>query len=876
MRVWTGWVLQYRMVVVLFWVGLAGLGGALAPRTVDALSYDFALPGQPAYEANQEIVEQVGSGGVNDPLLLTLTVPNGSSVTDQAVQDQFTTAVNQVTSVVPGARIASYPSTQNPAFLSADQRTTFALVYPPPTPGPEPYAAARPALEAAVADVEVAGAPLRLTGVELLETSPVAEDRGLFFEVILGGVGAFVVLVLVFSSLLAAVPLLIASVSILTTFLCLLGLTAITDVSFVVQFLATLIGLGVAIDYALLIVMRWREERSRGAENTAAVHTAMETAGRSVIFSGITVAVSLAALVAIPVPFLRSIGYGGLLIPLLSVAVAVTLLPVILSTAGPWLEWPRRRPRDPHSRRWAAIAQAMTRRPRLAVLAATGLLLALAAPVFTLQLGAPQIDAYPAGDTAGEVAGELGDAGVPRGVFRPIEVLTTAPDDAVQRLTDTPGVAAALAPGGAGWTAGDAALVQVWTEDDPASSAGKSTVERVRATMADLPTTQVGGSAAEDLDFVDVVYGSAPVVVVVIIIVTLVLLARALRSVVLPVKALVLNVLSIGAAYGITVLIWQHGWLTQTIFGSEPSGAITTWAPIAVFAFLFGLSMDYELFILARMREEYDRAGSTDQAVVNGISYTGRLVTSGALILFLAFVALSTVPEIEVKILATALALGIAIDALVVRAVLTPAIVTLLGRANWWMPPRAARALRLRHDLGRTAAGTLTGSVRADSAPHGVPGALVTLVDVAGNVVAIATTDLEGRYIVHELPGGTYTLAAVAERCRPRAMAVTVPAGVRLERNIDLAARARLTGTVRSATTGKPIEEALVTVLDVDGTVLGAAITGQTGDYVFDELPEGNLTLTATGYPPVATRVELSVGVAPSVDVALPGPRNDA
>ncbi|MGH8919397.1 MAG: MMPL family transporter, partial [Actinomycetes bacterium] len=536
MRVWTGWVLRYRIVVVLFWVGLAGVGGALASRTVDALSYDFALPGQPAYEANQDIVERFGSGGVNDPLLLTLTLPDGASVTDPAVQDQLTAALNRITSVAPGARVASYPSTQNPAFLSADQRTTFALIYPPPAPGPEPYVAARPALEAAVAQVEIAGAPLRLTGVALLETASSGGDRGVLVEVVFGAAGAFLVLILVFSSLLAAVPLLIAGVSILATFLCLLGLTTITDVSFVVQFLAGLIGLGVAIDYALLIVMRWREERSRGAENTAAVHTAMENAGRSVIFSGITVAVSLAALVAVPVPFLRSIGYGGLLIPLLSVAVSVTLLPVILSTAGPWLEWPRRHPRDPHSRRWAAIAQAMTRRPRLAALAATVVLLALAAPVVTLQLGSPRIDAYPAGDTAGQTAGDLVDAGIPPGVFRPIEVLTTAPNDVVRRLTDTPGVATVLAAGGVGWAQGDSALVQVWTADDPASSAGKSTVERVRAGLADLPATQVGGSAAEDLDFVDVVYGSAPAVVIVIVIVTLVLLARALRSVVLPVK----------------------------------------------------------------------------------------------------------------------------------------------------------------------------------------------------------------------------------------------------------------------------------------------------------------------------------------------------
>jgi putative drug exporter of the RND superfamily len=827
MRIWTEWVLRYRIAVLFLWVVLAGLGGALASRTVDALSYDFALPGQPAYEANQDIVARFGSGGVNDPLILTVTLPAGTSATDPRTQLQLAATFDRITAAVPGARVASYPSTKDPAFLADSGRTTFALVYPPPTPGPEPYVAALPVLQAAAADATVAGAPVRLTGADVLETaSGASADRGVLIEVILGGAGALVVLILVFSSLLAAVPLLIAGVSILTTFLCVLGLTAVSDVSFVVQYLVALIGLGVAIDYALLIVMRWREERARGAENAAAVHKAMQTAGRSVIFSGITVAVSLAALVAVPVPFLRSIGYGGLLIPLLSVAAAVTLLPAILSLAGPRLEWPRRSPRNPGSRRWAAVAGAMARWPVPAVVVATGLLLALAAPVLTLQLGSPEIGAYSTADPAGQAGRHLTDAGVAPGAFRPVEVVTSNPDEVVARLRQVPGVAAALAPAGPGWTAGDSALVQVWTADDPAGSAGNSTIERVRDAAASFPATQVGGSAAEDIDFVDAVYGSTPAVVAVIVLVTVVLLMRALRSMVLPIKALVLNVLSIGAAYGITVLIWQHGWLTDALFGREPSGAITTWLPIAVFAFLFGLSMDYELFILSRMREEYDRTGSTAGAIVDGFSYTGRLVTSAALILFLAFVALSTVPATEVKILATALAFGIAIDALVVRTVLTPAVVALLGRVSWWMPAWAARTLRLapapvREPLGTAPAATAAPRVPVTApqrvpatapqwvpatAPQWVPAtapdgrgqdrtgengrvlggqvygldrlparAVLTLTDLGGRQIARARTEPGGGYRLQLPARGTYLLV-----CTPDAATGSAPVAERI------------------------------------------------------------------------------------------------
>ena len=218
----------------------------------------------------------------------------------------------------------------------------------------------------------------------------------------------------------------------------------------------------------------------------------------------------------------------------------------------------------------------------------------------------------------------------------------------------------------------------------------------------------MGGTPAEDADYVSAVYGDDIwLVVLSVAVVTFLLLARALRSLWLPVKALVLNALSLAAAYGVTVLIWQHGYGSQLIFGQDASGAITIWVPIAAFAFLFGLSMDYEVFLLSRMREEHDRLvrlgpedrpderSATDRAVVEGIANTGRLVTSAALILFFAFIALSTVPALEVKVLATALALGIAIDAVVVRGLLAPALVGVLGAANWTMPRWLRRALLL-------------------------------------------------------------------------------------------------------------------------------------------------------------------------------------
>ena len=677
-------VIARRWWVLAAWLLLAVAGGYAAPKAVSALSYDFSLPGQAGYEANQQITGQFGSGGGNAPILLV--VGNGRQQIPAASAIPVVRAVDKA---APGARVVSY--NDQTSLLAADGRTGVVMVYPRPVPGADPYAAALPALQHAAGFLRRSGVPVSVTGQDALQNGG-GGGSGVLAETLFGGVGALVVLVLVFGSFLALMPLAIAAGSILTTFLIVWGLTGLTSVSFIVQYLLALIGLGVAIDYALLIVTRWREERGRGADNAQAVERALATAGRSVLFSGLTVAISLAALIALPVPFLRSVGFTGLLIPVVSVIAALTLLPALLLVAGPKLAWPHRRSADPESRLWRRIGTTVVRHRWAAATAAVVVLLALAAPVLGLRLGAAtNASLASTGGPAAAAITRLDNSGLGAGLSQPVEILTRHPGQVRTAVAGVDGMAAAISP--PAWSSGGLSIVEAWTAADASTSAGSAAATHIR-TAAEGAGARVGGTPAQNADFIRAVYGNAWWVIALIVVVTFGLLARALRSIVLPIKALVLNVFSIGAAYGITVLIWQHGVGTRLLFGQTASGAVTVWVPIAVFAFLFGLSMDYEVFLLTRIREEHDHGHDTDDATRHGVARTGRLITSAAFILFLAFIALSRVPSTDVKILATALALGIIIDATIVRGILAPALVAALGPANWWTPSRSPSTRR--------------------------------------------------------------------------------------------------------------------------------------------------------------------------------------
>jgi len=689
-------VLRHRLAVGLFWLVVLVVGMGAAGKVPDRLSTEFSLPGAKSYEADQAILRTYGNGGRAVPLVPVVTLPEGSTVDSPGVRTALGRAFGAA-ATTRGLRTVSWASTGDRRFVAADGRTTFGLVFPPPAGFGAP--ALGPAVAGQMRAALPRGSVVQVTGIDELSAGGESGGAGVLAETLVGGLGALAVLAFVFGSLLAFVPLLVAAVAILSTFLVILGLTTFTDVNFIVQFLVALIGLGVAIDYSLLLVTRWREERARGHQGDEAVHRAMLSAGRAVVFSGGTVAIGLVALVLLPVPFLRSIGLGGMLIPLVSVLVTLTLLPVVLSSVGGRIDWPRLRKEAHASRGWTAWAHGVVRARWAAALGAVAVLAVLGVAAFGIQVGDAKADTLAKSGDAADGLRALERAGLPSGVLTPIEVLVPRGGDpaaAAARLAGVAGVHGAVAPNGPAWRRDGSAMVSVLPVEEPSTGAGRQTVTRVRdAAAAELPGALVGGGGAGLIDGTHAIYGSFPLMLGAIAVVTFVVLARAFRSLLLPAKAVLLNLASVGASYGVLVLVWQRGYGSQAVWGIPATGAITFWVPLMTFAFLYGLSMDYEVFILARMREEYDRSGSTTLAITEGLGRTGRLVTSAALILFLAFASLASTPQTDVKIMATGLGAGILLDATVVRALLVPALVSLFGRWNWWLPAWAARLLRV-------------------------------------------------------------------------------------------------------------------------------------------------------------------------------------
>ena len=697
----TEFVLRHRRWVMLFWLLSLVVGGWAAGRTADRLSVDFSLPGQPGYETEKQILEHYGNGGSGQPYIPVVTVPEGTSV--EAEREQIAAVFERIGTEVPGVRVVDYASTGDEVFLTDDGRTTYALVYPPPFVSFDQLGIDQditPILEQARQDT---GFDWEITGYILLaQGTDQPEEASLLVETLLGGLGALAVLVFVFASFLALVPLMIAAVSILTTFTIVLLATYATDISFVVQFLIALIGLGVAVDYSLLVVNRWREERAHGRDNHDAVVVAMRTAGHAVVASAGTVAISLCALLVIPVPLLRSMGIGGMLIPVVSTLVILTLLPALLGGIGPRVDWPRIRHEGRASRAWSAWARMVVRYRWVAAGLATAILLALVVPVLGIKIGQAQTDSLASGGPAYESLQTLTDGGVPAGVTSPLEVLVEGDDpaatakEAVTTAQGVDGVAAAFAPDDDQWRRDGSAMVGVIPVDETVDSDNAKVAERLDTALGDVPgVVGVAGAGATVLDYIHAVYEKFPYSLGLIALVTFLLLVRTFRSIVLPLKAIVLNVLSVAATFGATVLFWQKGFGSEQVFDIQATGAVTFWLPVLIFAFLFGLSMDYEVFILTRMREEYDHSGDTDAAVIEGLARTGRLVTGAAMILFLSFVALTASPGTDIKVFATALGIGILLDATIVRALLVPALVSLFGRWNWWLPGWVARLLRV-------------------------------------------------------------------------------------------------------------------------------------------------------------------------------------
>jgi RND superfamily putative drug exporter len=689
----TGFVLRHRRLVIVAWVVVFVIGGMGAGKVSSRLKFDFSLPGQPGYETAKQIIHTYGNGGDQNPSIVVVDLP--AALSADGNQARVAAAFDDLRRARPDIRVVDYASTGSRLFVGSSGTMTYALVFLPP---PNGFSTNLPPAEVdhVMSSALPAGSQVAVTGLDELSSGAHQKGPGVLLETLLGALGALIVLAFVFGSFLAFVPLMTAAVSIVTTLLVVLGLTYVTDISFVVQFLVALVGLGVAIDYALLVVTRWREERHLGRTNDEAVIAAMASAGRAVVFSGLTVAVGLLALIVLPVPGLRSVGIGGMLIPVVSVLVTLTLLPALLAGVGPRMDWPRLRHEAQASKPWVAWGRGVVRHRWLAAGAGIAILAVLTAPVFGLKVGETAPEALSQTGPAHEAYVHLLHEGVPEGVLTPLEVLTEQP--ATTTVTARLAGVSELA-GSATSTAPDSNKdgTTVVVAIPHAATLNNKTTSSVTATRQALEGVPgyigVAGIGAIQMDYIHAVFGHFPLMLAVIAILTFVLLARAFRSLLLPAKAVVFNMLSLAATFGVIVWFWQEGHGSEAIFGIPATGAITFWVPLMIFAFLFGLSMDYEVFILSRVREEYDRTGSTNGAVVIGLGRTGRLVTSAALILFMAFASLASAPVTDIKVLATALGIGILLDATVVRALLLPSLVSLFGRWNWYLPDWAAKVL---------------------------------------------------------------------------------------------------------------------------------------------------------------------------------------
>jgi putative drug exporter of the RND superfamily len=689
-------VARHRWKVIGAWIVLTLFGAFAAGQVSKRWYQSFSIPGKSAYEANQRTLKTFGTG-VRPPDVVVFHTTG-----DATKSGAIAAAMRRAAAVMPAARTSSYFSTHDLMYVSKDRHTTFEEVYPP---GPSTFSTTSEAgkVRAAAARGLPSGIRVEVTGHDPLEEASSHGGGGgnVLVEAMVGGLGAVVILLFVFGTLPAILmPVAVAAAAILNTFTLVWALTYVTNVSIIVEFLIALVGLGVAIDYALLMIFRFRDELREGEDVETALVETMTHAGRSVIVSGSTVAVGLLSMIILPLPFIRSIGIGGMLIPAVSVLAAITFMPALLAVLGERINSVRLLPKrftdrgHPEEGVWGHWARFVLRRPWAIAAGGAAIVAVLVTLGLRLNPNESQLKNFPGTGTAIAGRAMLADAGISPGVMKPFVTLVENGGNASAVAADerhVAGIVGATAPPGPGWHRGQDSLVEAFPAIDGAAPGIQGVVNRVNDALRGTSGT-LGGVPAVDRDFVHAVYGNFPYVLAFVLVLTLVLLTRAFRSIVLPIKAAILNLVSLGAAFGIVVFIFQEGH-GSSLWNITATQSITAWIPLMIFAFLFGLSMDYEVFMLTRMREAYDETRSTDGAIELGLARTGKLVTSAALILMFAFLVLSSSPGFEIKEFAIGLAAGIIFDATVIRALLVPALMRLLGDANWWLPGWTRRAL---------------------------------------------------------------------------------------------------------------------------------------------------------------------------------------
>ena len=703
MESWTRRIIQHRRKVLALWFVLFLLGGAGAANVGDLLTNRFSVPGAEAERGLDLLKERFDERGDGAFTLVVKTDRPVAGTPD--VRREVAAAAGTVRGARAGPVLVAAP---NVAYVQIN------------TPLQNADAAkATPDMRARLPQIE--GAHTYLSGFPAInhDTQKLYNKDLAKGEMIAIPIALLVLLVVFGFSWAVTIPLLFAACTIEATLGLVYAIAHHLTMATYVTNLVQLIGLGIAIDYSLLIVYRFREELERGGSRDDAVVRTMLTAGRAVVFSGATVAIGLALLLFMPSPFMRSMGIGGFLIPLVSILGAVTLQPALLSLYG--RRGTRRvrlwRPGEAGERRgfWERLAAAIMRRPVVFLAAGAALLVAAALPVLALKLtpgsakGIPQHPQAVRGfdilkDAVG--AGALSptqiivDSGRPAGVAVPqVQRSITRLVDEVRRDPEVVYVRYRPGPPFVDQS-GRYAQIVVAGKHEYGEGPAQDFVHRLRGQLVPAVAwpagvrVLAGGGPPQGVDFIQRSYAIFPWLVLGVLVLTYLLLLRAFRSLLLPLKAVLLNLLSVGAAYGLLVIVFKWG-VGNDLLGLYQFAQIEAWIPIFLFAMLFGLSMDYEVFLVTRMREAWDETHDNGRAVGLGLERTGRIVTAAAIVMVAAFSGFVAGRVVGLQEFGLGLAVAIFVDATIVRALLVPSLMALFGRWNWWLPSRVARVMRV-------------------------------------------------------------------------------------------------------------------------------------------------------------------------------------
>ncbi len=543
--------------------------------------------------------------------------------------------------------------------------------------------------------VHLAGQGALWAGLQEVSKEDLARAEQIGFPLVL------LILLAVFGSLAAAaLPLALGFFSVLITGALIYLTSRQMEMSVFVTNMASMIGIGVAVDYSLFVLARYREEVAAGFAPAVARSRAMATSGLAVVFSGLTVIVSLAGLWMIDNNAVRSMALGAILVVAVSLLASATLLPALIAVLGPrayapskrfiamgmWLR--RRRPwrpgkREPFWNRWTARVM---RRPVVSLLLASSVLLTLAIPALSLKMGTGALRQFPEGNET-RVGMEAASRVASPGSTAPIRIVTSSPERARAVLEADPAVARVLPAVES--RDGRASLITALPAADGEAPQTEALVERLRER---LPGADVGGVTAAQVDVSDLISGSMWKLLLFVLALSYLVLLVLLRSILLPLKAVLMNLLSVGAAYGVLVAIFQYGWI-DGFLGFQSDGHLATLTPPLVLAVVFGLSMDYEVFLLSRIRERYHATGDNRRAVAEGLAQSARTITSAALIMVAVFAVFVGTGVPSIKEIGIGNAVAIAVDATLVRLVLVPAAMELMGKWNWWLPRPLARVL---------------------------------------------------------------------------------------------------------------------------------------------------------------------------------------